>query len=401
MKRIHFADGDSGEALLLDCPRVTGYDVEKERQVGANLSDEYYMRKALRLARRGLGKTRPNPMVGAVLVRNGEIIGQGYHRRYGGNHAEINAIQDAGGEVSGATLYVTLEPCCHHQKKTPPCLDALLRGNIGRVVIGTVDPNPLVNGRSIEILDQRGIETRVGVLEEECAKLNEVYFKYMKTGLPFVTLKFAQTLDGRIASATGDSRWISSESSRRLAHRLRSLHDAVLVGVGTVLADDPELTVRQVEGRNPLRIVADSRLRIPLSARVLREQDVAPTIIATTSRADAEKLPSLREMGVEVLTVDEDEKGEVDLKGLLRILGGRGISSILVEGGASIITSLLHQQLVDKVIVFIAPKIMGRGIETVGDLGISAVGQALKLSFVRTYRSGDDLVIEAKVTDTP
>ena len=299
------------------------------------------------------------------------------------------------------TLYVTLEPCCHHQKKTPPCLDALLKGNIGRVVIGTVDPNPLVNGRSIEILNQRGIETRVGVLEEECSRLNEVYFKFMRTGLPFVTLKFAQTLDGRIASATGDSQWISSESSRRLAHRLRTLHDGVLVGVGTVLTDDPELTARLVKGKNPLRIVADSRLRIPLSARVLRDQDVAPTIIAATPRANAEKVRSLKEMGVEVLMVDEDEKGEVDLKDLLKNLAGRGISSILVEGGAGIITSLLHQQLVDKLIIFIAPKIMGQGIEAVGDLGIRDVGHALRLSFMNTYRSGEDLVIEAKVTDTP
>lgn len=365
------------------------------------MSDEYYMRKALRLARRGLGKTSPNPMVGALIVRDGEIIGQGYHRRYGGNHAEINAIQDAEGEVSGATLYVTLEPCCHHQKKTPPCLDALLSCNIGRVVIGTVDPNPLVNGRSIEILNQRGIEATVGVLEEECSKLNEVYFKHMQTGLPFVTLKFAQTLDGRIASATGDSQWISSESSRRLAHRLRSLHDGVLVGVGTVLTDDPELTVRLVKGRSPLRICADSRLRIPLSARVLKEQDIAPTIIATTPRADVEKLPSLKEMGIEVLTVDEDEKGEVDLRGLLENLGKGGVSSILVEGGASIITSLLHQQLADKVIVFIAPKIMGQGIEAVGDLGIPDVGHAMRLSFVRSYKRGEDLVIEATFTNTP
>lgn len=372
-----------------------------KRQTVLDSIDEYYMRKALRLARKGLGRTSPNPMVGALLVRGGEIIGRGYHRRYGGNHAEINAIQDAGGEVSGATLYVTLEPCCHHQKKTPPCLDALLKGNIGRVVIGTVDPNPLVNGRSIEILNRRGIETRVGVLEEECSRLNEVYFKFMRTGLPFVTLKFAQTLDGRIASATGDSQWISSESSRRLAHRLRTLHDGVLVGVGTVLTDDPELTARLVKGKNPLRIVADSRLRIPLSARVLRDQDVAPTIIAATPRANAEKVRSLKEMGVEVLMVDEDEKGEVDLKDLLKNLAGRGISSILVEGGAGIITSLLHQQLVDKLIIFIAPKIMGQGIEAVGDLGIRDVGHALRLSFVNTYRSGEDLVIEAKVTDTP
>lgn len=364
------------------------------------MSDEYYMRKALRLARRGLGKTNPNPMVGALVVRNGEIIGYGYHRRYGESHAEINAIRDAGGEISGATLYVTLEPCCHYGK-TPPCVDALLQGNIGRVVIGTVDPNPLVNGKSIGILSRRGVETKVGVLEEECRKLNEVYFKYIQTALPFVTLKFAQTLDGRIASATGNSHWISSASSRRLAHRLRSLYDGILVGLGTVLADDPQLTVRLVKGRNPIRIVADSRLRIPLSAKVLRDQDVTPTIIATTPRADRERFSSLKEMGIEVLTVDEDERGEVDLKDLLKSLGKRGISSVLVEGGASIITSLLHQRLVDKMVIFIAPKIMGKGIEAVGDLGIGDMSHTMKLSIVRTFRSGEDLVIEARVKDTP
>jgi len=358
------------------------------------------MRKALRLARRGLGKTSPNPMVGALIVRNDEIIGQGYHRRYGEGHAEINAIRDTGGDISGATLYVTLEPCCHYGK-TPPCVDALLKGSIGRVVIGMVDPNPSVNGKSIEILSRRGIETTTGVLEEECYRLNESYLKYIQTGLPFVTLKFAQTLDGRIASAEGNSQWISSESSRRLAHRLRSVYDGILVGVGTVLADDPQLTVRLVKRINPLRIVADSRLRIPLSARVLRDQDGAPTIIATTSRADKVKLSALKGMAIEVLTVGEDEKGQVDLKDLLKSLGEKGIASVLVEGGARIITSLLHQGLADKAVIFIAPKIMGRGIEAVADLGIRDMSHTIKLSFVKAYRRGEDLVLEANIRDAP
>ncbi len=360
------------------------------------MNDEYYIRKALNLARRGLGKTSPNPMVGALIVRDGEVIGQGYHRRYGGDHAEINAIQDARGNISGATVYVTLEPCCHHRKKTPPCLDTLLKYNPERVVIGTVDPNPQVNGRSIEVLRERGIETKVGVLSEECYRLNEVYFKYIRTGIPFVTLKFAQTLDGRIASTTGDSRWISSEPSLKLAHRLRSLHDAVLVGVGTVLSDDPQLTVRQVEGRNPLRIVTDSRLRIPLSSKILRDQQIAPTIIATTSQADRGKLSSLTQMGIEILMVEEDKEGKVDPEELLKKLGQRDFSSILVEGGATLITSFIRQKLADRFVVILGPKIMGKGIDAVGDLGISAVEGALKLSFVRTYRSGEDLIIEAR-----
>jgi len=359
------------------------------------LNDEYYIRKALHLARRGLGKTSPNPAVGAIIVKDDEIIGQGYHRRYGEKHAEINAIQDARGRVSGATLYVTLEPCCHYRKKTPPCVNAIIKHNIGRVVIGTVDPNPQVNGEGIEILNRHGIATEVGVLKEECHRINETYFKYIQTGVPFITLKFAQTLDGRIATVTGDSQWISSESTRRLAHRLRSLHDGIMVGIGTILADDPQLTVRLVKGQSPIRIIPDSKLRISLNAKVLEDQDVAPTIIATTPQADEKKLSSLKGMGIEVLMVSEDERGEVDLGDLFKSLGERGISSILVEGGARIITSLFHQGFVDKVVLVIAPKIMGKGIEAVGDLSILGVGDVLKLSYVRIYRRGEDIVIEA------
>jgi diaminohydroxyphosphoribosylaminopyrimidine deaminase/5-amino-6-(5-phosphoribosylamino)uracil reductase len=360
------------------------------------LLDEDYMKQALQLARRGLGKTSPNPMVGAIIVKDNRIIGKGYHHHYGGKHAEINAIQSASENIDRATLYVTLEPCCYHGK-TPPCVDAITRNNIGRVVVGTLDPNPLVNGKSVAILKRQGIETRVGVLEKECRDLNEAHFKYMTTGLPLVTLKFAQTLDGRIATATGDSRWISSEKFQRLAHKLRASNDAIMVGIDTVLADDPQLTVRLVKGRNPSRIILDSRLRIPLDARVFRNREVAPTIVATTSRADEKKLAHLREKGIEVLVVKEDEDGEVDLKHLLSILGERGISSVLVEGGAGVITSLLRRNLVDKMVIAVAPKIMGKGIEAVGELNIREVSQTLKLSLRKIYRMGEDLVIEAKV----
>ncbi len=355
------------------------------------------MKQALRLARRGLGQTSPNPMVGAVIVKNGKVIGQGYHERFGGPHAEINAINNAKGDLNGATLYVTLEPCCHQGKKTPPCLDTLLKYKWKRVVVGTIDPNPKVNGRSIEILKQKGIETKAGVLREECQSLNEVYFKYIQTGIPFVTLKYAQTLDGRIATATGDSRWISSGLSLKWAHRLRSVHDAVLVGVGTVLKDDPQMTVRLVRGRNPLRVVADSRLRIPMSSAILREQETAATIIAATTQADIEKKLALNVMGVEVMTVEEDSEGMVDLKDMLQKLGKKNISSVLVEGGATTITSFIRQGLTDKLVVIIAPKIVGKGVEAVGDLGIREVGRALKVSFDKVYRKGDDVVIEVKL----
>jgi len=359
------------------------------------LNDEYWMKRALSLARRGLGSTSPNPMVGAVIVKNGEIIGEGYHQRFGGPHAEVNAIQDAKGDLKGATLYVTLEPCCHRGKKTPPCLNTLLKYEWKRVVIGTLDPNRKVNGRSVAALKQKGVETEVGVLEEECRKLNEAYFKHIQTGVPFVTLKFAQTLDGRIATATGDSRWISSEMSLKWAHRLRSIHDAVLVGVGTVLKDDPQLTVRLVKGRSPVRVAADSRLRIPMNAKLLKEQEIAPTIIAATAQADKDKLASLRQMGIEIMVVREDREGMVDLGDLLDNLGKRNISSVLVEGGATTITSFVRQGLADRVVVIVAPRIMGKGIEAVGDLGIREVSRALKLSFDKIYRKGQDLVIEA------
>lgn len=361
------------------------------------MSDEEYMSLALKLARKGRGKTSPNPMVGAVVFRGNRIIGKGYHHYFGGDHAEIDAFKDTKESLQEATLYVTLEPCCHQGKKTPPCTDAIIREKIGRVVIGTMDPNPEVSGRGIRILNEHGIETKVGVLEKEGQALNEVYIKYMSTGFPFVTLKFAQTLDGRIATTAGGSKWISGEPFRKLAHRLRSLHDAVLVGIDTVLTDDPELTVRLVKGRNPTRVILDSKLRIPLKARVVTSADRTPTIIATTSRADAKKLSQLREAGAEVLEVQADAAGEVDLKELLKLLARRNISSVLVEGGSGVITSFLRQKLVDKMVVAVAPKIMGRGIEVVGELNIRGVSEALKLDFKKVRRVGEDVVIEAKI----
>ena len=353
------------------------------------------MRRALELARRGLGKTSPNPMVGAVVVKGNRIIGEGYYRHFGGKHAEVNAFDNAGEDVGGATMYVTLEPCCHYGQ-TPPCVDVITRRKISRVFIGMLDPDKRVSGRSVEALRQQSIECRVGILEDECRSLNDSYIKHRGTGLPFITVKFAQTLDGRIASATGHSRWISSPPSHKLAHRLRARHDAVLVGIGTVIRDNPQLTVRLVKGRNPRRIVLDSRLRIPSDATVLTEQEKAETIIAATG-APKSRVALLEKMGVEVLTVPGDEKGIVDLRQLLKILGERDISSVLVEGGAEIITSFLRLNLADRLVVFTAPRIMGRGVEAVGELEIKEVERAIKLTFERVYRSGDDVVIEARV----
>ncbi len=358
--------------------------------------DATYMERALKLARRGLGYVSPNPMVGVVIVRGGRIVGEGYHRRYGGPHAEVNAIASAQGATSGATLYVTLEPCCHYGK-TPPCVAAVIKAGIKRVVIGTLDPYPQMQGKSLEILREAGIETEVGVLEAACLALNEVYFHYINTGRPFVTVKFAQTLDGRIATAAGSSRWISSPPSLKLAHRLRARHDAILVGAGTVLADDPELTTRLVRGRNPLRVVLDSRLRLSLAAKVLTRQDKARTLVAATPAADPARLAALGEMGIEVLQVVANAAGRVDLEKLLPQLAEWQVSSVLVEGGAAVITAFLRAGLADRLVVFIAPRIIGRGIEAVGELDIAEVAGAIKIDYERVYRSGEDIVVEGRV----
>lgn len=353
------------------------------------------MRRALKLARRGEGRVSPNPLVGAVIVKDGNVIGEGYHQRYGAPHAEINAIANARESLAGATVYVTLEPCSHFGK-TPPCSEALIRVKPARVVIGTADPNPLVAGRGIAALQQAGIETLLGVGERACREINETFFKYISTGLPFLTLKCAQTIDGQIATVTGHSRWISSSASRAFAHRLRRCHDAILVGVGTVLQDDPELTVRHVRGRNPLRIIVDSRLRLPLEARVLQNQEAARTMVVTTNRALPEKIAQFAELGIETLLIDEDGSGHVDLKKLLGELGKRQIASLLVEGGAAIATSFLKEKSVDRLVTIIAPKILGAGVAAVGDLGKKNMEEALLFTFRKVYRRGGDVIIDAR-----
>lgn len=350
--------------------------------------ETYFMKLALRLARRGAGWVSPNPMVGAVLVKDGRVISMGYHRRYGGDHAEVDAIKRAKEALEGATLYVNLEPCCHWGK-TPPCTDAIIRAGIKRVVVANLDPNPLVGGKGIEILRSHGIEVSVGVLEQEGRLLNRAHFKYYEEGLPLVTAKWAQSLDGRIATITGNSKWISSERSRRYAHRLRASHDAVLVGIGTILKDDPELTVRLVKGRNPLRVILDSKLSIPFEAKVLKGE--VKTLLATTVKASPEKEAILREKGVEVIKIGQER---VDTRGLLKALAERKVLSVLVEGGKEVLTEFLKKGLVDRVMVFISPKIIGHGIEAVGDLGVKEVEGAIELKSVRILRIGQDLLLE-------
>ncbi len=363
-------------------------------------SDERYMKRALSLAGRGECRVTPNPMVGAVIVRDGRIIGEGYHRCCGREHAEINALRAASEPVEGATVYVTLEPCSHHGR-TPPCVEALIKHKPARVVIGTPDPNPLVAGTGIAALGRAGIRTTVGVLESRCRALNERFFKFMETGRPFVTLKFAQTLDGRIATHTGHSRWISSPPSLAFAHRLRSSHDAILVGAGTVLADDPELTVRLVRGHNPLRVVVDGSLRIPLKARILQDLSTAGTLVAVTERASRQKIEQIRQKGADVLQVSKDAAGRVDLSDLFIALGRKGITSVLVEGGAGVITSVLRERLADRIVVVVAPKIVGRGIEAVGDLGIRRMEDSLGLAWRRIFRRGNDMIFDGRLRDRP
>ena len=360
------------------------------------MNDELYMRRALKLAQKSVGRSSPNPMVGAVIVKGARLIAEGYHKYYGADHAEVAALKNARESVAGATLYVTLEPCRHYGK-TPPCTDAIIKSKIGRVVIGMLDPDPRMRGESVKLLNQNGIKTTVGVLESDCLSLNEKYIKHRTTGMPFVTLKFAQTLDGRIAAADGSTTRISSPPSLKLAHKLRATHDAILVGVSTIIKDNPQLTTRLVKGRNPLRVILDSTLRIPLTAKVLQNQDKAKTLVAATPRAAKQKLAALQKMGIEVLTVPPDKDGTVDLKNLLKTLGERNITSLLVEGGGAVITSFLRLHLVDKLVVIIAPKILGKGTDSVGDLNITELSKAFKLSFNKIYRSGEDIVVEGKM----
>jgi len=358
--------------------------------------DNYYMGIAIRLARRGLGKTSPNPVVGAVIVANGKIIGKGYHKRCGDHHAEINAINSAKKHIKGSTFYITLEPCSHYGR-TPPCVDALIQENPGRVVVGSLDPNPEVNGKGIKTLRSKGIKVDVGIRESECMQLNEHYFKFVKTGMPYITIKYAQTLDGRIATKSGDSQWISSEASRRYVHRLRSINGGIMVGAGTVAADNPQLTVRHVRGKNPFRIIVDSKLRIPIKSSVLADANAHLTIIAITSAAPAAKIEAVKKLGVEVLVVNKERTGRVSLNDLLRKLAKREIMSVLVEGGSEIITSLLKAGLVDKMIIPIAPKIVGKGLEAIGDLNINKINKAIRFSSFKTMKKGDDIIFEGTI----
>lgn len=359
---------------------------------------EDYMARALELGRRAEGRTRPNPAVGSVVVRDGVIVGEGYHPQAGHPHAEIFALRQAGEKARGADLYVTLEPCSH-QGRTGPCVEAVIAAGIVKVFVGTRDPNPLVAGRGISGLQAAGIPVQVGILESECRRLIAPFAKHVTTALPFVILKSAMTLDGKTATSSGDSRWISGPDSREHVHRLRDRIDAVMVGIGTVLDDNPRLTTRLSEGgRDPLRIVVDSRLRIPEDAAVLSVPSEAATILVTTRAAPAEKVARLLERGVEVLQVAE-RAGRIDPADLMTKLGARGIQSVLLEGGSELSSSLLQAGLIDRVMIFVAPVLIGGndGKGLFAGRGAARIADALRLSDICVSRFGDDILIEGDV----
>ncbi|KPJ53529.1 hypothetical protein AMJ39_04410 [candidate division TA06 bacterium DG_24] len=362
------------------------------------VSDQKYMREALELAALGKGKTSPNPLVGAIVVRDGEVVGRGYHERVGEAHAEAKALSNAGARARGATLYVNLEPCAH-EGRTPPCARAIVEAGIARVVAPFEDPNPLVSGRGFALLREAGVAVETGVLEQEAARLNECYLKFVRTGLPFVTVKLATTLDGLMAAPDGDSQWITGEEERTFVHQLRVEHDAVMVGIGTVLADNPTLTARLVPApRQPTRFVVDSTLRTDPGSNVLGPE--ARTIIACARPASQERVFALTQAGAEVWDLGDDGRGGVDLSELFRRIGGAEMTSVLVEGGRRLAAAVVREGLADKVIFCIAPKLLGKGLSAFDDLGVKGLQEAIKVDRMQVSMVGQDIIVEGYVSGT-
>ncbi len=358
------------------------------------VTDEHFIRKTISLAARAYGRTSPNPLVGAVVVKGSRIISEGYHKKAGTPHAEAIALEKAGGRARGATLYVSLEPCCHRDKRTPPCTEKIIAAGIKKVVVAMQDPNPKVGGKGIEELRRSGMEVVCGILEERARKLNEYYIHHITTGSPFVILKAAMTLDGKIATPEGESKWITGEKARKEVHRLRGGVDAILTAIGTVKADDPSLTCRTERYKSPLRIIIDPRLEISEEARVL----TAPpdTVIVTAKKGRELKKAALRRRGLLIL---EHEGERADLSALMRELGARGVTSILVEGGSSLNSSALESGIVDKILFFIAPKIIGgrESFPVVGGRTFRSLTRAYRITGTTLKRVGDDMLITGYV----
>lgn len=359
--------------------------------------DEKYMRLAMQLAGNAIGRTSPNPLVGAVIVKDNRVVGCGWHRKAGTPHAEIHALNQAGELAQGADVYVTLEPCAHYGK-TPPCAKALVEAKVKNVYGGLLDVNPKVAGKGFKILEDAGIHVEYGFLQDELRKQNEVFFKWIEHKKPFIVLKAAMTLDGKIATATGQSKWITNETSRAYGYKLRDIYDGIMVGINTVIEDNPMLTARVDGGKNPIRIVVDSSLKIDINANVVQDKS-AKTIIATTDKADKDKILKLQAQDVDVIVVDKDENDKVDIEKLLDILGQQNICSILVEGGATLSGSFVAKKLVDKVYFFIAPKIIG-GKEAktpVAGTGILNLQEALALKDIQIEKLEEDILIIGRV----
>ena len=370
------------------------------------MPEEKYMRRAIELAKKGSGHVNPNPLVGAVIVRDGEIIGEGYHECYGQLHAERNAIANAkkrGNSLEGSTIYVTLEPCCHYGK-TPPCTEAIIEEKIAKVVVGSDDPNPLVSGKGFQMLREKGIEVIPHFLKEECDAINHVFFHYIRTGTPYVAMKYAMTMDGKIACYTGDSKWVTGEKSRAHVQTLRNHYKGIMAGIGTVLADDPMLNCRIEGGRDPIRIIADSHLRIPMDSQLVRTAGQQPLIVACLPDADEEKAAQLQEKGVEVLRIPgvttaditEEQKEVISLPVLMKELGARKIDGILLEGGGQLNESALQAGIVDRIYCYIAPKIFGgaQAKTPVEGQGLTRAADAWQFNRIGLQEFGQDILLE-------
>ncbi len=354
------------------------------------------MERAIMLAKKGVGWTNPNPLVGAVIVKNGEIIGEGYHERIGGLHAERNALKNCKEDPKGAKMYVTLEPCCHYGK-TPPCTEVVIEKGIQKVYVGNLDPNPKVAGKGIQILREHGIEVETGILEKECAELNDVFFHYIQKDTPYIVLKYAMTLDGKIASYTGDSQWITGEKAREHVHWLRHKYSSIMAGIGTVLADDPMLNARLEDANQPTRIICDSRLRILEQTQIIQTADRIPTIIATLSE-NQEKIKRLENLGCNVWKAPE-KNGHISIKALLKYLHQINIDSVLVEGGGILNEAVMKSGYVNKVYAYIAPKILGgeKAKTPVEGKGVAKIRDALCLEGLQSRMLGQDILLEGKV----
>lgn len=359
------------------------------------------MKMAIREARKGRGRTSPNPCVGAVVVKEGRVVAKGYHRRAGTPHAEVIALDRAASEASGATIYVTLEPC-NHTGRTPPCTEKILAAGIARVVVGMNDPNPLVNGSGNDYLAERSLEVVSGVMDEECHKLNRSFIKHITTGLPWVIMKAGLSIDGRIATGTGHSKWITGEDSRREVHRMRDRVDAIMVGSGTALADDPSLTTRLSgrNGRDPLRVILDSSLQLSPDATMLQQDSSAATWVFCGPDADLTHHRRLVDSGAVIKTVEKAPGGGLDLSEVLKVLGQAEITTLMVEGGGMVHASFLRQRLYDQAILFIAPIFIGsEGVPVVGSLGLDTVADGRKFCLESTRRYGDDVMVDGIFTD--